>query len=989
MEPRGPLSRRTPACFDRLLPTLLLGALALMFVLPSPAFGPSPSNHSGVPAVATFARPDPVAAAQQSIVAGTGPVAGLSGCAPITGGISCTASKLAPHPLGSGVVAPAAWTDLTGSAGGPPPARYIASMVWDPVDNYVVLYGGYGSSGVMSDTWSFSNGQWNQLSPTNTPPGVYASPLAWDATDNYAVLFGGYSGSLAYYNQTWTFVHGAWTNITGTTNQTPGARWRQSMTWDAADGYVLMFGGTNSVGTALSDTWSFVKGKWTLLTVSGSPPGRYRASMAYDAADGYAVLFGGCTTSTCPDSGTWTYHNLTWTSLSLTTHPSARVYFGITYSPTYQHVILFGGSSSGTGNVPLSDTWAFANDTWQSLTPNLTRSPSARPYVAMAFDYSDNYSIIFGGQWSNGTFIDQTWALGPSILGKLTIAPGAIDLGQTAQLNATPFAYSNYVGYNYTSLPPGCTNQNVSVLACTPNAVGTFPIVVSLNDSSHTTTNETGTLVVNRDTAITSYTVDHATVTRGVMVQFEVAATGGTGSYTYHYTGLPPGCVTSSVDNLTCTPSSTASGAYPVNVKVTDQANYAVNLTLTLNVNPTPTFARVTARPSVLDVGQTFTVWANLTTNTGTAPFTYLYTGLPSGCASVNSSVLTCAPSAAGALFVLVSAHDLFGFAASGNASITVNAAPQISSSALRPTPIDAGTPIAIWVNGTGGTGALTYTFAGAPPGCRLLNRSLNTCTPTSSGNFTITATATDQAGFSATTTFTLVVNEDYASTGVVATPDNLDAGQNLSLTLSVSGGTAPFSYAWSGVPAGCPSTTTASTLSCSPQSSGTFAITVTGTDLWRNTVTGGVQVIVNPVPAIAGFTASASPATVGQEVDLTVQTTGGSGDFAFVYAHLPDGCASANTSVLHCTPTAAGSFNISVTATDSRGLSTTSYLALSVNAASSGSSLFGSGSVILYVVIAVVVLVVVAALVLVMRRRRAPPARAPAAESAPEESSG
>ena len=98
------------------------------------------------------------------------------------------------------------------------------------------------------------------------------------------------------------------------------------MTYDAADGYVLLFGGTDSTGaTTYSDTWEFLAGNWTDLAtkVSGTPPGTYRTEMSYDPLGGYAVLFGGCTTSTCPDQNTYTYHNLTWKSLSLSTKPAA------------------------------------------------------------------------------------------------------------------------------------------------------------------------------------------------------------------------------------------------------------------------------------------------------------------------------------------------------------------------------------------------------------------------------------------------------------------------------------------------------------------------------------------------------------------------------------------------------------------------------------------------------------------------------------------
>ncbi|HYK93340.1 MAG TPA: kelch repeat-containing protein [Thermoplasmata archaeon] len=970
----------TTGFWRRAATTVMLTVLIALLVVsalpatPGAAAAAVPPRYVGLPAAVANPSSMAISAASASLQSGHGPAARTGACVVSGLQVTCAPPAAVPRPTNSSPVAPVAWTDLSAFAGSPPSGRYIAAMTYDGLDHYVLLFGGYGSSGLDSDTWTFVNNTWNQVSPANSPPGRYATAMAYDPVDKEVVMFAGTTSGATTFNDTWTYARGTWTNITGTTNQTPGARWREAMTWDAADGYVLMFGGTTVTASVLSDTWSFVKGNWTKLTVTGSPAGRYRASMVYDAADGYAVLFGGCTTSNCPDSATWTYHNLTWTQLTLTTHPGARVYFGLAYSPVYQHVLLFAGSSSTTCPAgALSDTWAFANGTWTQLT-GVLRAPSARECFASTFDDADGYAIMFGGYWSNASIIDQTYVLGPSILGKLAVSPGTIDVGQGTQINATPFAYSNFVKYNYTQLPAGCTNQNVSVLSCTPSSTGLHPIAVTLTDSANVSVNETGSLTVNSDPAISSVTLTHTTVTRGARTQFDVSASGGTGSYTYHYTGLPPGCATSSVYNLTCTPSTAALGPYLVNVKITDQASFSVNTSVTLTVNPSPAFATVTARPAVLDIGQALSVWANLSAGTGTGPFSYEWVNLPAGCAAPTGSTLTCSPTGAASTFILVTATDSFGFQASGNVSVTVNSDPTIATAAVLPSPIDVGLPISIWVNGSGGTGALTYSYSGAPPGCTLSNHSLSTCTPSSSGNYTIIAKATDQAGWSVTTQLSLVVNPGYAATGLTASASNLDQGQNLTLSLAASGGTGPYSYAWTGVPAGCPSSSATPTVTCVPHAAGSFTITVTGTDAWRSTVTSGVQVVVNPLPTVTGFTASANPVTVGNEVDLTVATSGGSGSFTFAYANLPAGCSSANDSTIRCTPSATGSFNITVTVTDSRGVATTGFLLLTVNSASSGASLLGGG-ITLYLLIAVVVVVVLVALVLVMRRRRRPPA--------------
>ena len=65
------------------------------------------------------------------------------------------------------------------------------------------------------------------------------------------------------------------------------------MTYDAATGTVVLFGGGRGGDHYLGDTWTWDGTTWTQQHPAARPPGRNSASMAYDAATGTAVLFGG------------------------------------------------------------------------------------------------------------------------------------------------------------------------------------------------------------------------------------------------------------------------------------------------------------------------------------------------------------------------------------------------------------------------------------------------------------------------------------------------------------------------------------------------------------------------------------------------------------------------------------------------------------------------------------------------------------------------
>ncbi|MCI4364707.1 MAG: hypothetical protein L3K10_01390 [Thermoplasmata archaeon] len=896
-------------------------------------------------------------------------------------GQTCATRALPPavHPLATGVN-PKTWTDLTKVETNAPTARYLPMMVFDPLDGYVLLFGGADAAGSLSDTWSFAHGQWNELSPSNSPSSRYLAGIAWDSADGYAVMFGGYLYPAAIiYNQTWTYVHGSWTNHTGLTNQTPGPRWRPLMTYDAGDGYVLMYGGTTTT-TAYADTWEYLRGNWTALTVTGGPPTRFRASMVYDPIDNYTVAFGGCNNYACasPDGATWEYHNLTWAALTPSAHPSPRVYYGLTYSSLAKTLLLFGGSTVPTSpSGALADTWNFSGGNWTSLTSSLPVSPPRLAYLEMVFDPLDGYTIAYGGQFANVTYSNETWALGPSILGAVSIAPGAIDLGQSVTINAQPIGHPGYVVYNYTTLPPGCTSANVSALTCTPSSTGVFSVVVVRNDSGGVPGTVNATLVVQADPTIASFTSSAGNVTIGSTVALSVSASGGSPPLTYRFSGLPAGCSTANRPTLNCTPA--VAGTFLVRVNVTDSAHFALSATLTLLVNARPAVTQVTAFPTALDANQPLQLVALLTG--GTQPIHYAWTGLPPGCASNDSAMLTCRPTGPGAGFVTLTATDADGWVANGSVPVRVASDPVFTSGLATPSILDVGTSTQVWANVTGGIGPYHFAYSGGPAGCALGNNAANTCAPSVAGNFTIEAKVTDATGFSTFENFTLSVNFPMSLPTVAASPGAIDLGQNVTVAVTPVGGTAPYTFAFAGLPRGCTALTASASVSCTPRLPGTFLVTVTVTDALGQAMVGSGPLVVNHDPSVSLLVANGSPTTIGNPLDLQAKATNGSGGFTYSYTGLPTGCDSRNTSALTCTPTATGTYLVTVTVHDSLGVSATGQAYTNVTASSS-TSVFGlPGMTFDLLLVALVGLVAVAAVVLVLRRRQRPTPPSPEPE--------
>ncbi|MCI4350157.1 MAG: hypothetical protein L3K15_01400 [Thermoplasmata archaeon] len=976
----------------RLLRLALPVAIALL-AMPTvqlPAASPPSRGPSGVVVFAV----DPVALAAASLAAGHGPAAapGAQCSLAPSASATCTLPSLAPHP--SAGPTNENWVQLTGVNG--PSRRWITMMAYDPIDNYTVLFGGVppgqAVSATLGDTWVYAAGVWTNLTAnlTAAPSMRYASSLAWDARDGYLVLFGGHLlPANTVYNDTWEFLHGAWTPLTPTS--APAARWRAAMTYDVNDSYLLLFGGTGLTNTSaqitFNDTWAFAGGQWTNLssTTTGHPLPRYRASMAYDARDKYAVLFGGCTStaSLCETGDTWIYTNHSWTNKSstLTTHPSARVYFGFTWDSALKADLLFGGSTSTTSGQQ-GDTWLFLNGTWSSLA--LATHPAARGYEALADDTGDGYLMLFGGT-DYTTYYNDTWSFGPALVTALHVAPTTLDQGQN--LTLTSAAWPTLTSYNrsYAGLPAGCASANLTRIACVPTAAGAYTIEGFVNTTTGASYTRNGSITINLPPQITSFTATPSVLTVGVTTNLSLFATAGTSPLSYAYTGLPAGCFSANRTWITCRPSTP--GSYTLHGIVRDAVGNQTSMTASLTVFAPPAVTGFTVSRTFVDVGQAVTFRAN--ESGGTPPVHFAYTGLPGGCSSADTNLLACVPQSAGTYIVTVNASDTFGYFVHAAVTVTVAADPSLWGFVATPSSVDLGASVTFNFSVANGTGAYTFAYRGLPRGCTITGGSGQSCQPTVTGTFAVIVSVTDGAGFTVNATTSLVVNALPAVTSFTVTPNVVDTGQSLNFVVAAGGGTAPLTYSFTLLPTGCAGATTA-TFSCRPTAAGTFSTAVTVSDAFHATAQGTAVVIVHRAPTVTSFAASPAPVVAGTSTTLTTVVAGGTGALTFLYTGLPLGCASVNSSSVVCRPTVTGSYSITVNVTDQLGSSVQATTTLVVtpvpaNPSSGSGSLLGSPWVLLGLLLAVVAVAAIAVIAMRRRRPRSPTTAEPAAAPEPE----
>ncbi len=304
----------------------------------------------------------------------------------------------------SAVTPEASWHQLT--VVDSPPGRYTHGLAYDNHRNVAVLFGGDSTgSSRLSDTWEFSGTNWTAITPTQSPPGRanIDQTLIYDSSRKRVVLFGGL-GSSGYLSDTWEYDGTTWAQVDP--GLSPQRRDSHAMVFDEHRGVSVLFGGYSASSSPLSDTWEY-NGAWQLVNTSQSPEPRSHHAMVYDKNRNVTVLFGGLNGSGARLNDTWEYDGATWHEITPTQSPSARENHSMMYDTVRNVIILFGGvDDSG----PLGDTWEYDGATWRQVT--MAQSPTPRTEMSLTYDEQRNKVVLFGGgRWSGGSLIvfAETW----------------------------------------------------------------------------------------------------------------------------------------------------------------------------------------------------------------------------------------------------------------------------------------------------------------------------------------------------------------------------------------------------------------------------------------------------------------------------------------------------------------------------------------------------------------------------------------------------
>ena len=635
------------------------------------------------------------------------------------------------------------------------------------------------------------------------------------------------------------------------------------------------------------------------------------AGVVFDVKDGYYVF---CSVDEASDypTHTWILHHGVWSEDRTPTQPPVTPQAAMTFDAADGYVILEVAvdESNISTTILVPYTWSFSDGIWTNRTLESSTTPPARYDAGLAFDAKDGYVVLFGGYaycppvtggvcsfndtWSylNGVWTNISGGSSPRARSGFGMVydPQGDDILLFGGFTSGGAEYDDWWVFS-----SGVWTQKTNLSATHPSPRGTAHL---------TDVPSVGVLLFGGSSG--RYLNDTWSYSNGTWINLS-GTLGGTSPGAH----FPFAFERDSVDNFTLLMLDTSTSGSP------SVLEYSLGPSALLF----PSLSR-----SVIDLGQAFAL------NVSTVPAGLNLTfSDPGGCSVVSSGNLSCTPQTLGNFTVNASALGPSGFAAVVHVTVTVHPDPSVTDFGAVPSAVTVGTPTSLVATVTNGTPPYTYFYAGLPNTCTALNSSRLNCTAFSTGVYSVSLAVRDVVGEFAFANATLIVNPVPHSASLVVTPSLVDQGSAVSLVVSISGGTPPMSYVYSGLPPGCPNVN-ASAQVCTPTTQGNYSLLVVISDVDNVTARATAQLTV--LPALTLATASVAPllSEVGVGVSVHSAATGGAPPYAFVLAGFPGVCVIGSSANTTCYPSQAGSFSLDLVVTDRLGTEKAATFPLTVS---------------------------------------------------------
>lgn len=552
------------------------------------------------------------------------------------------------------------------------------------------------------------------------------------------------------------------------------------------------------------------------------------------------------------------------------------------------------------------------------------------------------------------TATDSSTGTGP-YSGARTYSVTVIDIAPIASASSATVAY-NAAATNIALNLSGGAPTSLSITTAPANGTATVtgtnidyqptPGYAGPDSFAYTATNSGGTSAP----ATVSITVQDPviTITPSAALSTSVAApytqtftfNGGMQPWSgFQVTNVPAGITVTgtTANSVTISGAATQAGTFNLNVSATDSSTgngpYTVGQAFALTV-AAPTLS-LTPASGTLNATYGAAYSQTFTASGGTGAYSYAVSGtLPAGL-SFTGSTLSGTPTAPGSYPISVTATDTTATGTGSPFTVTQNYTVNVAAPVIDVTPgvlpaATAGAGYSQALTAIGGVApySLSLTAGSLPSGLTLAGGTISG-TPTQVGSFNFTITATDANTQSGAHAYTLTVNAPVLTLTPASGATNVAFNAAVSQSYTASGGVGPYGYAITAgaLPSGVTLNSGTGQLSGSTVQVGTFNFTVTATDTGITgvgapfSVAGNYSLVVAP-PVIAIDQATLTAANVASPYNMTLTASGGLAPYSFSISAgaLPAGLSLSSGGVLSGTPTAGGTFNFSVRATDASG---------------------------------------------------------------------